>query len=83
MEFDQGTRHLDRDLKLAPQVCRLFASMLSAVESLQVEDGQILSGEYTVAPTARCGMTYFSTPFRVARRFVGALDRRLQPDNEG
>jgi hypothetical protein len=48
--FNQETRHLDRDVKLAAQVCRLLAPMPSTVEPLLVEYGQIKYFELSTDP---------------------------------
>jgi hypothetical protein len=88
--FNQGTCHLDQDVKLAAQVCRLLAPMPSTVEPLLVEDGQI---EYFALNTDRkvwhdlvLGAAVFDNfkTLPVARRFVGAPKRSsLQLDDEG
>jgi hypothetical protein len=89
---DVSPCHLDRDVKLAAQVCRLLAPMPSTVEQLLLEDGQMSRIQYFELNTvlvARCGMIYlgYSTTsklFVFACRFVDALKRSsLQPDDEG
>src|SRR5260370_28240754 len=83
LRFNQG---ICQDVKPAAEVCRLLAPLPSSVESLLLEDGQI---EHFKPNTDRKVWHDLLRPFdnvktlRVANRFVDALDRSLQPDDEG
>jgi hypothetical protein len=88
--FNQGTCHLDRDVKLSAQVCRLLAPIPSTVEPPLVEDGQIkyfaLNTDRKVWHDLVLGAVVFDNfkTLPVARRFVDALKRSsLQLEDEG